>query len=358
MKLQDVAQALSAHVRGDGTLEVTRVVHPADAAGPGDLALAMSKEASAALAGCRAVAVIVADETAVQAGQFNAIIVNADERAVLSVVSALFDRGPALSEGIHPSAVIAPDAVIADGVSVGPCSVVGSGSRIGAGSRILPNATVGHGVTIGADCLIYSGVRLGDGVVLGDGVIVHHNASIGSDGFSFIPARRPSAPGERGGFPTRIHSLGHIVIGEAVEIGAGTTIDRATLRETRIGPGTKIDNLVQIGHNVTIGEGCLICGMVGISGSVKIGDRVMISGGVGIADHVTVGSDSAIAAGSGVASNVAAGTIVSGYPAMPHERSVRNFMYLSRQQALHKKVADLQSRIEALEQSKRGSSEE
>ncbi len=358
MKLRDVVHALSAQVLGDDTLEVTRVVHPADAIGPGDLALATSKDAVSALDGCQAEAVIVSEASAPLTEKFKAVIVAGNERMVLSVVTALFDPGPAHLGGIHPTAVIAPDALIAAGASIGPFAVIGARSRVGAGSKVLPHVTIGQDVAVGADCLIHSGVRFGDRVNVGDRVIVHHNASLGSDGFSFIPARRPSEPSRKGGLPTRIHSVGRIVVEDDVEIGAGTTIDRATLRETRIGRGTKIDNMVHIGHNVTIGESCLICGMVGISGSVRIGDRVMIGGGVGVADHLTIGSDSAVAAGSGVGTNVAPGTVVSGYPAMPHERSLRNFMLQGRLPALNNKVTDLQSRIEALEQTKRGRSEE
>ena len=140
---------------------------------------------------------------------------------------------------------------------------------------------------------------------------------------------------------TRVHSLGNVAIGDDVEIGACTTIDRATLETTRIGRGTKIDNHVHIGHNVTIGESCVVCGMVGISGSVTIGDRVRLGGGVGVGDHVRIGDQAVVAAGSGVASNVAAGAFVSGYPAMPHQRVVGAILYAGRQKRLHEKVEGL-----------------
>jgi UDP-3-O-[3-hydroxymyristoyl] glucosamine N-acyltransferase len=149
--------------------------------------------------------------------------------------------------------------------------------------------------------------------------------------------------------PVRVHSLGDIVIGNDVEIGASTTVDRATLTTTRIGDGTKIDNQVQIAHNVTIGNGCLICGMVGISGSVEIGDGVLIAGGVGIGDHVKIGAGAMIAAGSGVATNVAAGSKMSGYPAMPHERTSEVFAFLMRTKRFTKAIKDAEARIEALE---------
>jgi UDP-3-O-[3-hydroxymyristoyl] glucosamine N-acyltransferase len=204
-------------------------------------------------------------------------------------------------------------------------------------------------VQIGANGLVHAGVRIGDRVVIGDRIIVQPNAVIGADGFSFVPVRTPDGAVADHETPLRIHSVGRVVIGDDVEIGAGTTIDRATVQDTRIGKGTKIDNLVQIGHNVTIGECCLIAGMAGIAGSVTLGDRVMVGGQAGIADHVTVGSDATVAAGSGVGSNVSAGTVVSGYPAMRHDRTAQYFLYLARQKALHEKVEGLQTRLEALE---------
>jgi UDP-3-O-[3-hydroxymyristoyl] glucosamine N-acyltransferase len=349
MRLRAIAEALSAQITGDDTIEIVRIVHPADATGAGDLALAIAKDAFAALQQSKAVAVLVPLGQAVPPGRFQAVLLADPARTTLGILTKLFDPGPAHEPGVHASAVIAPDAEIGAGASIGPFVVVGAGSRIGAGTSILPHAAIGAGVQIGADGLIHSGVRIGDRVSMGDRVVVQPNAVIGSDGFSFVPVRGRDGKLAAHPTPLRIHSVGRIEIGDDVEIGAGTTIDRATLQATRIGKGTKIDNLVQIGHNVTIGECCLIAGMVGIAGSTTIGDRVMLGGGVGISDHITIGSDAIVAAGSGVGSNVPAGTVVSGYPAMRHDRTVEHIMYLGRQKALHQKVEGLKSRLEALE---------
>jgi UDP-3-O-[3-hydroxymyristoyl] glucosamine N-acyltransferase len=245
--------------------------------------------------------------------------------------------------------VVARDAVIDPSASIGAYVVIGAGSRIGARTRILPHVTIGAGVMIGADGLIHAGVRIGDRVTCGDRVIVQPNAAIGGDGFSFIPVRGRDGELASHSTPLRIHSLGVVILEDDVEIGAGTTIDRATLQATRIGRGTKIDNQVQVGHNVTIGECCLIAGMSGISGSVTLGDRVLVGGGVGIADHVTVGSDAMLGAGSGIATNVAPGLRVWGSPAQPHDRALEQMLYQGRQKALHRKVDGLQTRLHALE---------
>jgi UDP-3-O-[3-hydroxymyristoyl] glucosamine N-acyltransferase len=340
IKLREIAEALAARVVGDDTLAVDRIVHPLDARGPGDLAVAIAEEARAALEGCGAAAVIVSDDRGLPEGKFGGVIVADGGRGTLAALGALFDSGPAHGAGIHPTAVIASDATIGTGASIGPYASVGGGSRIGAGSVVLGHVTIGDGAQIGDHCILHPGVRLADRVTLGDRVVVHANAVIGSDGFSFVPGPQ----GAR-----KVHALGSVIVGDDVEIGACTTIDRATLRATRVGRGTKIDNLVQIGHNVEIGEDCLICALVGIAGSVRIGDRVVLAGRVGIADHISVGADAQILAGSGVGSNVPAGAQVSGYPAMRHERTKEIILFSGRQKALHGKVEALEARLRELE---------
>jgi UDP-3-O-[3-hydroxymyristoyl] glucosamine N-acyltransferase len=191
-------------------------------------------------------------------------------------------------------------------------------------------------------------------VRLGDRVIVAANSVIGADGFSFIPVRNPDGTRNPIEQPLRIHSLGTVIIADDVEVGAGTTIDRGTLRDTRIGRGTKIDNQVQIAHNVVIGESSLICGMVGIAGSVSIGDRVLIGAGAGIADHLTIGDDATVGAAAGLASHVPAGALFSGLPAAQHNSTLERYMNVGRLRTLYPKVDDLKKRLEALEKSGKG----
>src|SRR6476659_585806 len=340
----DIARALSARIEGDGAIDIRRLVHPARAERPSDRALAMSSDAAAALARSKAQAVVVSNRNPVDVGGFKAVIAIDEPRKTLAALTALFDPGPAGADGIHPSAVIAPDAELGAGVRIGAYVVIGARCKIGAGTAVLPHVTIGSDVAIGKEGLFHPGVRIGDRVKIGDRVIVHPNVVIGSDGFSFAPDLNSPTGFTAAVVVTRIHSLGN------VEIGAGTTIDRSTLETTRIGRGTKIDNLVHIGHNVVIGESCILAGMVGVSGSVTIGNRVRIAGRAGISDHVRIGEEAVIGPGSGVPTNVEARAFVLGYPAIPHKRALEQFVYAGRQKRLHQKVDDIEARLDALEQ--------
>ncbi len=348
MLVREIAEALAAKLEGDGEIAIDRLVHPARAERPSDLAIAMNPQAAAALAETKAQAVLVA-AAAPPARAFLAVIAITEPRLALARLTALFDPGPPHERGIHPTAVVAPDVELGPDVSIGACTTIGAGSRIGAGTTILPQATIGAGVTIGGQGLIHSGVRIGHNCRIGDRVIIHGNAVIGADGFSFAPDLMSASAFTAAVAVQRVHSLGNVVIGDDVEIGACSTIDRATLESTRIGHGTKIDDHVHVGHNVAIGASCIVCGMVGISGSVVIGDRVRLGGGVGIGDHVRIGDQAVVAAGSGVGSDVAPGAFVSGYPAQPHARSIEQHLYLGRQKRLHDKVAAMAARLDELE---------
>jgi UDP-3-O-[3-hydroxymyristoyl] glucosamine N-acyltransferase len=355
MILRDIAAALSAPIEGDDSIEITRVANPTEAAGQSDLALAMTVDTVAALGRTKAHAVIVTDKCVEPLDRFDAVIKVEHPRHALAVLTRLFEQPVHRGSGIHSSAVVAPDAQIDDGVSIGPLSVIGPRARVGAGTAILAHVTVGSDAVIGRDCLLHPGARVGDRVVLGDRVILQHNVSLGADGFSYAgPASGEHVAEHDMGHLKRINSLGTVIIGDDVEIGANSAVDRATLAATRIGRNTKIDNLVQIGHNVSIGENCLICGMVGISGSVQIGDRVILAGAVGVKDHVKIESDAMIAGGSGVVSDVPAKAQMFGYPAVPRKRAFEQIKYLARARVLFTEFSELRKRIAALEQTKKG----
>lgn len=352
MIVRDIAAALSAPVEGDGSIEIAGIADPAYASGS-DLALAMTRESVSALTHTKARAVVVALKVAAAVDRFDAVIKVEHPRQALAVLTRLFERPVHRGTGIHPSAVVAPDAQIEEGASIGPLSVIGARSRIGTGTAILAHVTVGADVVIGRDCLFHPGARIGDRVVIGDRVILQHNVSLGADGFSYAaPAPGEPSTGDEMSTLARINSLGTVILCDDVEVGANTAIDRATLAATRIGRNTKIDNLVQIGHNVEIGENCLICGMTGISGSVHIGDRVILAGAVGVADHVTIGSDAMLAAGSRVLGDVPAKGEMYGYPAVPRKRAFEQIKYLARARVLFTEFGELRKRITALEQAK------
>ena len=345
--LADVARALGARLDGDGALPVEGAAEPASA-GPRDLALAMRPRYAEALSQGRARAALLwegADRAAL--GLDGAVLV-ARPRLAMAHLTQLLDPGPAIAEGVHPTAVI-EGAEIGPGAAIGPYAVIGPGARLGEGARIGPHVTIGARATIGAGALIHAGARVAHGVTLGDRVIVQSGAALGGDGFSFVTeeehaleeARRTL--GEAGEHPPqpwhRIHSLGGLVVGSDVEVGANACIDRGTIRATVVGRGTKIDNQVMIGHNCVIGEDCLMCAQVGVSGSVTVGDRVVMAGKVGVSDNLTIGSDAVLAGGSKVTSSVPAGRVMLGYPATRMDTQIEIYKALRRLPRFMREVA-------------------
>jgi UDP-3-O-[3-hydroxymyristoyl] glucosamine N-acyltransferase len=356
---QALAEALNGELLGDGQIPITRLAHPADVRDPGDLALAMDVKLLPLLEKCGARAAVISREGKLAPGLVEAAIVVDRPRLALAKLTGLFAVPVPVNKGVHPTAVIEPGAKLGANVSVGALAFIGAGAVIGEDSTLHPQSYIGPGAVLGRAALIYPGVRIGAGVTIGERCIVHFNASLGADCFSFV-TRQPGSveQAKSGGAGTvtaanydlvRIASLGGIVIGDDVEIGANASIDRGTIAPTRIGNGTKIDNQVQIGHNAVIGANCLICGHTGIAGSVTIGNRVVLGGAVGIADHLTIGDDAMVMAMSGVAGNVAAKTVVGGLPASPRERLMENLFNISRLKHFFRKIEALTERLDRLE---------
>ena len=246
----------------------------------------------------------------------------------------LFHPKPSFEPAIHPSAVIDPTANVAHDVLVGAHVVIGPHTIIGNRVQIHPNVAIAENVTIGSDSVIHSGVAIREHSILGRRVIVHSNAVIGSDGFGFAKDE------ERHWL--KIPQTGRVVIEDDVEIGAGTTIDRASTGETRIRRGAKLDNLIQVGHSCTVGEDALLCAQVGMAGSSRVGDRVILTGQVGIGGHITVGDDAILYPQSGVPSDVEAGQVLVGTPAFEVSAFWRAI-------AVFKKLGDIPKRIRAME---------
>lgn len=303
-------------------------------------------------------AAVAAEDLEIPDGLLDGIVRVARPRYALATLLDIFARPVHAPPGIHPSAAIDASAEIADGTSIGPFVSVGPGATVGSGSTLMSGVTVGAGARIGADCLLHPGVRVGERVEIGDRAIIHHNASLGADGFSFVTAEAASFETAKSGGETvtsrnrgirRINSIGTVIVGDDVEIGACTAVDRANIGATVIGRGTKIDNHVQVAHNCRIGEDCLISGRVGISGSCRIGDRVVLAGGVGLADHIEIGDDAVVGAGSGVWRNVAGGQVVVGYPALPKPEALQRELNIGRLRRLLRDVSDLRRRLGRLE---------
>jgi UDP-3-O-[3-hydroxymyristoyl] glucosamine N-acyltransferase len=339
-RLAEVAAALSGELVGDGERRVSGLASPGCARAD-ELALAVEPEALSALALSAAGAAVVAGAAALPERLAGAVRV-ARPRQAMARLLELFERPAEIAPGIHPTAVVDPTAELGPGVTIGALSHVGPRVRIGAGTVLYSHVTVGAGAMIGDACRLYPGVRIGDRVIVGRRVIIQPNASIGADGFSYAP---PAAPGEG---PVRLNSIGTVELEDEVEVGACSTIDRATIEVTRIGRGTKIDNLVLIGHNTTIGRSCLIAGRVGIAGSCRIGDRVVLAGGVGVADHLTIGDGAVVMAGSGVGRHVEAGTIVGGLPAVPRDEFMSSYLSVKRLKRMLKRLEDIEQQLSEL----------
>jgi len=257
-------------------------------------------------------------------------------------IMRLFEPKPQLQPGIHPSAVIAEQGVdIRPGVRIAEHAVIRRDAHIGQGSHIESGVHVGEDVKIGKDCWIGSNVVLRHGVQLGNRVIIHSNSVIGGDGFGYLWAENRQQ---------KIPQLGTVQIDDDVEIGCNVCIDRATFGCTRIRQGTKIDNLVQIGHNNDIGEHCIIISQVGLSGSVTLGKRVTLAGQVGIADHLNIGDGAIVGAASGVSKNIKPGEIVWGIPAQSRKKALKELASLARLPNLIRQIKELTNRLTILEQ--------
>lgn len=356
--LSGLAAALGFDFAGDGALPLVGAAHPSEA-GADDLAIATSPEFEAQLSGGSARCAMLAqgsDHTAL--GLEGALFAERPRYALAHISRAFSDPDP-LFDGVHPMACIDAGAELGEGVRVGPFVHIAAGAMIGAGTQIHSHVSVGAEAQIGEGGLIHAGARIGSRVRIGARAIIHQNAVIGADGFSFVtpqPGAVETAEAEGGskvsGSNTglaRIFSLAAVTLGDDVEIGANVAIDRGTLKDTSIGHGTKLDNLVQIGHNVSIGRGCMLCGQVGVSGSAQIGDRVVLGGKSGVADHVKIGSDVLVGAGSGVASNVSSRSIVVGYPAIPRDEAMKQVLALRRLPRMIDAVNALKKRLSAMD---------
>jgi UDP-3-O-[3-hydroxymyristoyl] glucosamine N-acyltransferase len=334
MTTQELARLVGGTLNGDGKVEIRRAAG-LETAGPDELAFAEGERALGLSAQSQAGCILV--PAGVSVARRTTIGVAHPKLAFIRAVEALHPPTP-VTPGIHPTAIVSPDAKLAAEVSVGPHTVIERGVRVGAGTRISAGVFLAENVQVGAQCVLYPRVTVYAGARLGDRVILHAGVTVGGDGFGYV-----FAEGRHQKFP----QLGGVIIEDDVEIGCNSTVDRGSLGTTVIGQGTKIDNLVQIAHNVKIGRHCVIAAQTGISGSVEIGDYVVMGGQVGIGDHVRVEERAVLGGGAGILPGkiVRRGETVWGRPARPLREFKRMYAHLSNLPRLAEKVKDLSRRM-------------
>lgn len=325
-------------IRGE-TSEVVRGLASLAAAGPGDLSFLGNPKYKSEVPATRASVVLLPVGYSGEPSPGQLFLLVANPSVALARVCARIERllWPAPLAGVHPSAVVAPGAMIAPTATIGPLCVVEAGAQIGERVHLQAQVFVGREARIGDDSWLMPGVVLASECVLGRRVRVQPGAVIGSDGFGYEFSQ---------GRHEKVPQVGHVAVGDDVEIGANSTIDRARFSRTEVGEGTKIDNLVQIAHNVVIGKHCLICAQVGISGSTQLADFVVLGGQAGLAGHLAIGKGAKVGGGAAVTADVPAGIFVNGSPAIPLQLERRLVVLQRRLPDLFKRVDAIEARIE------------
>lgn len=330
LALAQIAEAVQAALTGDGSVKITGAA-PIESAGSSDISFVANSAYAKFISSTKAGALVLDPET--KCDRIPTLRHPNPYLIFAKVVDLLYGEPVLVEPGISPSAVIEQGATIGEGCAIGPLCHIGAGARIGRNTKLVSSVYLGRGGIIGDDCLIHPGVRIMHGCLIGNRVIMQGGAVIGSDGFGFASSQH----GHK-----KIRQVGWVEVGDDVEIGANATIDRGALGPTKIGRGTKIDNLVQIAHNVEIGEHCLIVSQVGISGSTKLGNYVVLAGQVGLVGHIEIGDGVRVGAQSGVPKSIPAGKTYFGYPA-------REIMEAKRIEASLHRLPELLKRVKKLE---------
>lgn len=335
--LGELAERLGTELKGDPGIRITGVGSLEDAR-PGDISFVVKPRHTSLLRDCKASALLIPPGLG-DLG-FPVLIVPNPYLAVARVAQ-LFDRPPALALGAHPTAVLEEGVRLGEDVAVGALAHIGSGTCVGDRTRVYGGVLIGRNVFIGENCLLYPGVVIMDGCRLGNRVIVHSGAVIGADGFGFAQ--------DEAGQHVKIPQKGIVQIDDDVEIGANATIDRATFGRTWIQRGTKIDNLVMIGHNVVVGEHSLIVAQAGVAGSTQLGRHVILAAQAGISGQLKIGDRVRIGAKSGVAQSVEAGRDMMGLPALPNRDFFKTWVLLKRLPEMNKELKELRATVAELQ---------
>ncbi len=328
--LNEIAGIVGGTVLGAGDTVITGVAG-INEAGAGDITF-VSNPKYAHFALTTSASAIIIGEKMKDAVKIPAVVCAEPYLAYAKIISIIAAERQKHPSGISKNSAVSKTALLGKNVSVADFAVVDEGASVGDGSVIYPHCYVGRNAKIGSNCLIYSGVTIREDIIVGNNVIIHSGTVIGSDGFGYVP---------EGGRLRKIPQIGIVEICDDVEIGANVAIDRATTGKTVIGKGTKIDNLVQIAHNVQIGENSVVCGQAGISGSTKIGSWVTLAGQAGLAGHLTIGDGAVVAAQAGVIGDVPPKEVVSGYPARPHGQAMRIYALIQRLPELFQEIKKL-----------------
>ncbi len=341
MTVSDIASKLGATLEGDGSCEIRGVAGISEAV-EGEIAFVANPRYAADAARTKASAVVVRRDWKKPCSA-KVLLRVADPDGAFAQIAVMFAPPPIVpAPGVHPSAVLAPDVRLGRDVSIGPHCVLEPGVHVGDRTILYAGCYLGHRVRVGSDCKFYPLVSVRENVEIGDRVIVHNGTVIGSDGFGYTVDKQ--------GVRTKIPQIGTVVIGNDVELGANVTIDRARFGKTRIGNGVKVDNLVQIAHNVIVGDHAVIVAQVGIAGSAEIGAHVVLAGQAGVGGHVVVGEWAVVGGQAAVTKDVPPKTFVSGYPAAPHEKAMRIHALVNRLPDMKERLVDLEKRLQALEQ--------
>lgn len=335
LSLSAIAERVGGVLNGDPDHVISGVA-PVDRAGPEELSFVANPRYLAYVQGTRAGALLLPETLQERVPAGVATIAVKDPHVALYHLLPLLHPPEPVEPGIHPTAVVAADATLGAAVQVGPFAVVESGARLGDRVRVGAHSVIGGGATVGDDSVIHPQATLYAGVVIGRRCVIHSGARVGKEGFGFVWID---------GGHRKLPQVGGCVLGDDVEVGCNTTIDRGSIGDTVVGDGTKIDNLVQLGHNDRIGRHVILVSQVGISGSTTVGDGAVLGGQAGVGGHLNIGARARVGGQAGVIGDVPPETTYSGYPARPHREAMRSLGLVARLGELYRRVQGLEKRL-------------